>query len=38
MTVQRGLPMAPPRGVPHEAFARWFTGALKAVRRLPGLR
>ena len=38
VTVQRGLPLAPPAGVPHEAFARWFTGALRAVRRLPGVR
>ena len=38
VTVQRGLPIAPPKGVPAEAFARWFTGALKAVKRVPGIR
>ena len=38
VTVQRGMPIAPPKGMPAEAFARWFTGALKAVRRVPGLR
>lgn len=38
VTLQRGLPIAPPKGVPHEAFARWFTGALKALRRVPGMR
>lgn len=38
VTVQRGMPLAPPKGVPAEAFARWFTGALKAVKRVPGIR
>ncbi len=38
VTIQRGLPIAPPKGVPAEAFARWFSGALKAVKRVPGLR
>ena len=38
VTVQRGTPIAPPKGMPPEAFARWFTGALKAVKRVPGLR
>ncbi|MEZ5312554.1 MAG: succinic semialdehyde dehydrogenase [Thermoanaerobaculia bacterium] len=38
VTVQRGAPIAPPAGMPAEAFARWFTGALKAVKRVPGIR
>jgi succinate-semialdehyde dehydrogenase/glutarate-semialdehyde dehydrogenase len=38
VTVQRGMPLAPPKGVPAEAFARWFTGALRAVKRVPGIR
>ena len=38
VTVQRGMPLAPPKGVPAEAFARWFTGALWAVKRVPGIR
>ena len=38
VTLQRGLPIAPPKGVPAEAFARWFTGALKALKRVPGVR
>ncbi len=38
VTVQRGMPIAPPKGVPAEAFARWFTGALRAVKRVPGIR
>jgi succinate-semialdehyde dehydrogenase/glutarate-semialdehyde dehydrogenase len=38
VTVQRGTPIAPPKGMPAEAFARWFTGSLKAVKRIPGLR
>jgi len=38
VTLQRGPAIAPPRGVPAEAFARWFTGALKAVKRVPGVR
>ncbi|HKB93379.1 MAG TPA: succinic semialdehyde dehydrogenase [Gaiellaceae bacterium] len=37
VTLQRGRPIVPPRGVPNSAFARWFTGALKAARRLPGI-
>jgi succinate-semialdehyde dehydrogenase/glutarate-semialdehyde dehydrogenase len=38
VTVQRGAPIAPPKGMPAEAFARWFTGALKTVKRVPGIR
>ena len=38
VTVQRGAPIAPIQGMPAEVFARWFTGALKAVKRLPGIR
>jgi len=38
VTLQRGMPIVPPRGVPTSAFARWFTGALKAARRMPGIR
>ena len=38
VSIQRGLPIAPPRGVPAEAFARWFSGALKALKRVPGVR
>jgi succinate-semialdehyde dehydrogenase/glutarate-semialdehyde dehydrogenase len=38
VTLQRGLPIAPPKGVPAEAFARWFSGALRAVKRVPGVR
>jgi succinate-semialdehyde dehydrogenase/glutarate-semialdehyde dehydrogenase len=38
VTLQRGMALAPPKGVPAEAFARWFSGALKAMKRLPGIR
>jgi succinate-semialdehyde dehydrogenase/glutarate-semialdehyde dehydrogenase len=38
VTVQRGAPIAPLKGMPGEAFAMWFTGALKAVRHVPGIR
>jgi len=38
VTIQRGPLLAPPKGVPASAFARWFTGALKAARRVPGIR
>lgn len=36
VTVQRGLPIAPPAGVPTQVFARWFTQALRALRWIPG--
>jgi succinate-semialdehyde dehydrogenase/glutarate-semialdehyde dehydrogenase len=38
VTLQRGMALAPPKGVPAEAFARWFTGALRAMKRVPGIR
>jgi succinate-semialdehyde dehydrogenase / glutarate-semialdehyde dehydrogenase len=38
VTLQRGPALAPPKGVPASAFARWFTGALRAARHLPGIR
>ena len=38
VTLQRGPVLAPPPGVPASAFARWFTGALRAARRMPGIR
>jgi succinate-semialdehyde dehydrogenase/glutarate-semialdehyde dehydrogenase len=38
VSAQRGLPIAPPKGMPAEAFARWFTGALRALKRIPGVR
>lgn len=38
VAVQRGMPIAAPTGVPDEVFGRWMTGALRALRRLPGLR
>jgi succinate-semialdehyde dehydrogenase/glutarate-semialdehyde dehydrogenase len=38
VTVQRGMPIAPLKGMPAEAFAKWFTGALRAVKRVPGIR
>jgi succinate-semialdehyde dehydrogenase/glutarate-semialdehyde dehydrogenase len=37
VTVQRGLSLAPPKGVPAEAFAKATTSAVRALRRLPGL-
>ncbi|MEO7793397.1 MAG: succinic semialdehyde dehydrogenase [Thermoanaerobaculia bacterium] len=38
VAVQRGMAIAAPTGVPDEVFGRWMTGALRALRRLPGLR
>jgi succinate-semialdehyde dehydrogenase/glutarate-semialdehyde dehydrogenase len=38
VTLQRGPAITPPRGVPASAFARWVTGALKTVKRVPGIR
>ena len=38
VAVQRGMAIAAPTGVPDEVFGRWMTSALRAVRRLPGLR
>ncbi len=38
VAVQRGMAIAAPSGVPDEVFSRWMTGALRALRRLPGLR
>ncbi|MEO8277789.1 MAG: succinic semialdehyde dehydrogenase [Thermoanaerobaculia bacterium] len=38
VAVQRGMAIAAPTGVPDEVFSRWMTGALRALRRLPGLR
>jgi len=38
VSIHRGPALAPPRGVPAEAFARGVTGALRALRRLPGVR
>jgi succinate-semialdehyde dehydrogenase / glutarate-semialdehyde dehydrogenase len=38
VAIQRGMAIAAPTGVPDEVFGRWMTGALKALRRLPGLR
>ncbi|HLF55841.1 MAG TPA: succinic semialdehyde dehydrogenase [Thermoanaerobaculia bacterium] len=38
VTLQRGPAITPPKGVPASAFARWVTGALKAVKRVPGIR
>jgi succinate-semialdehyde dehydrogenase/glutarate-semialdehyde dehydrogenase len=38
VTLQRGPAIAPPAGVPASAFARWVTGALRAARRVPGIR
>jgi succinate-semialdehyde dehydrogenase/glutarate-semialdehyde dehydrogenase len=37
VTVQRGVALAAPRGVPAEAFAKGMTGAVRALRRVPGL-
>ena len=37
VTVQRGVTLAPPKGVPAEAFAKGVTSAVRAMRRLPGL-
>lgn len=38
VTIQRGPALAPPKGVPAEAFAKGLTGALRALKRLPGVR
>ncbi len=38
VSVQRLLPIAPPRGVSQAAFARFMTVALRTLRRLPGVR
>ena len=38
VTLQRGPAIAPPAGVPASAFARWITGALRAAKRVPGIR
>lgn len=38
VTIQRGPAIVPPKGVPVSAFARWFTGALKTAKRVPGIR
>ncbi|MFN7941477.1 MAG: succinic semialdehyde dehydrogenase [Thermoanaerobaculia bacterium] len=38
IAVQRGLPLAAPAGVPDEVFSRWFSAALKTLKRVPGLR
>ena len=38
MAMQRGMAIAAPTGVADEVFGRWMTGALRALRRLPGLR
>jgi len=38
IAVQRGLPLAAPTGVPEEVYSRWLSQALKALRRVPGLR
>ena len=38
VAVQRGMAIAAPTGVPDEVFARWMTTALRALRRMPGLR
>jgi len=38
VTIQRGPLISPPKGVPASAFARWFTGALRTAKRVPGIR
>ncbi|MBP9147101.1 MAG: succinate-semialdehyde dehydrogenase (NADP(+)) [Thermoanaerobaculia bacterium] len=38
VAVQRGMAIAAPTGVPDEVFGRWMTQALRALRRMPGLR
>ena len=38
VAVQRGMAIAAPTGVPDEVFGRWMTHALRALRRMPGLR
>ncbi|MCM2270839.1 MAG: succinic semialdehyde dehydrogenase [Thermoanaerobaculia bacterium] len=38
VTLQRGPAITPPKGVPASAFARWFTGALRTAKRMPGIR
>ena len=38
VTLQHGPAIVPPPGVPASAFARWFTGALRAARRVPGIK
>jgi succinate-semialdehyde dehydrogenase/glutarate-semialdehyde dehydrogenase len=36
VTLQRGPALAPPKGVPPEAFARGLNSALRAMKKLPG--
>lgn len=38
VAIQRGLPLAAPAGVADEVFSRAMSVALKAIRRIPGLR
>jgi succinate-semialdehyde dehydrogenase/glutarate-semialdehyde dehydrogenase len=38
IAVQRLLPIAPPRGVPHKLWGRLMTVSLRVLRRLPGVR
>jgi succinate-semialdehyde dehydrogenase/glutarate-semialdehyde dehydrogenase len=38
VAVQRLLPIAPPRGVPHGLWAKAMTLSLRLLRRLPGVR
>ena len=36
VTIQRGVTLAPPKGVPAEAFAKGVTSAVRASKRIPG--
>jgi succinate-semialdehyde dehydrogenase/glutarate-semialdehyde dehydrogenase len=38
VAVQRGPAFAPPAGLGEESYSRLLSGALKALRRIPGLR
>ena len=38
VSVQRGLPLAPPAGVPEGVYVRTMTQLLKVMRHIPGLR
>jgi succinate-semialdehyde dehydrogenase/glutarate-semialdehyde dehydrogenase len=38
VAAQRVIPIAAPEGVEEESYSRLMTGALKALKRIPGLR
>lgn len=38
VAVQRGMPLAPPPGLPESGYVKAMTGLLRAMRHIPGLR